>query len=378
MNAVNKVLNQTDFGRISTIDLSYENQLVKNAFMQRFSETFDANQLQAGPQLAELENSISEVCGTQFTSLTGSGTMALQAAAAALGIQPGDEVIVPANTFVASAMAFHHVGAKIVLADVDPNSFVLTRSSVARVMSEKTRCILPVHLYGRVVDLDQFKDFEVPIVEDAAHAFGGKLRGNPVGSLGNLAAFSTAPIKSFGSVGHSGLITYNSQAHREIIEPYINNGQIQRHIADIPGHNFRMDNICALFLQEKLKVWPKLFERRKAIKAVYDERFSANDIAIQEQHAESDPSLWVYVLKVDASKRDQLLEKLTERNIHCLVQYVDTINRMPAWPSMSAREAQVPVAESLSQKILSLPLHPGMTVASAQYVADSVIDCLRA
>lgn len=377
MNAVNKALNKTDFGRISTIDLNYENQLIKDAFMRRFSETFDANQLQAGPELAELEQSISKVCATEFTSLTGSGTMALQAAAIALDIQPGDEVIVPANTFVASAMAFHHVGAKIVLADVDPDSFVLTRSSVARVVSEKTRCILPVHLYGRVVDLEELKEFELPIIEDAAHAFGGKLRGKPVGSMGSLAAFSTAPIKSFGSVGHSGLITYSNPAYREIIEPFINNGQVQRHIADIPGHNFRMDNVCALFLQEKLKVWPQLLTRRKEIKAVYDECFSANGISVQEQHADSDPSLWVYVIKVDRTKRDGLLTELAARDIHCLVQYVDTINRMPAWPAMSAREAQVPVSEALTEQIISLPLHPGITTESAQFVADSVVDCLN-
>ncbi len=364
---------------ISTIDLSYENQLLKQAFFQQFSELYDSNQLQAGPVLDECAKAFARACGTQFASLTGSGTMSLHVAAKAIGIEPGDEVVVPANTFVATATALYHAGAKIILADVDPNSFVITRDTVEKVLSPATKAIVAVHLYGRIVDVDSLMALGLPVIEDAAHAFGGLIGDKSVGELSDIAAFSTAPIKSLGALGHSGVITYNQPEYHNYIEAYINNGQRQRHIAEVPGHNFRMDNINALFLSLKLAAWPNLDKRRKSVKAIYDDYFAQADIAVQHQLPGSIPSLWVYVIKLNAAYRDRVLEELRKNDINCLVQYTTTINNMPVWPEIAASSGQVDVAiaEQLCKQIISLPVHAGISEEQAHWVAEQVVKAVH-
>jgi dTDP-4-amino-4,6-dideoxygalactose transaminase len=363
--------------KLATIDLTYENQLIKAEFLRAFEELYDSNLLMIGPALDELEVRLAQFCGTRHAALTGSGTMALQVAAKALVIGPGDEVVVPANTFLASAVAFYHAGAKVLLADVDPQTLNLTPETVERAITPRTKAICLVHLYGGIVDPEPFRRFGVALIEDASHAFGGDVRGKKVGHLADVAAFSAGPIKAFGAMGHAGFITYDQGNLKGYIDAFINNGQTSRHFATMVGHNFRMDTAVALHLLKKLGQWPHLAQRRREVATIYHAYLSEHDIPFQRQLPGAHPVLWVYVIRVDAAIRDGVLADLKEVGVDCLVQYTHTINQMPIWPEMSAAPAHVPVSEQLCRQIISLPVHPGITPEDAEYVCSHVVRAVR-
>jgi len=362
---------------ITTIDLSYENQLIKSDFFDRFSTLYDSNQLTESPVLYELETLLAEACGTKYCSLTGAGTMALQLAASAIGIGPGDEVIVPANSFLASAVAMHHAGARIVLADVDPGSWNLSAETVRRVITPRTKAICLVHLYGNVADPEEFAEFGLPVIEDASHAFSGTLRGNKVGSLGSIAGFSAGPIKGFGGLGHAGFISYDNEEWRPFLNTYINNGQTSRHYGTLVGHNFRIDPVNALFLQCKLERWGHLRERRRQNVAILDRAFDEAGIQHQKRLSDADAALWVYVVRCDAAARDRVVGRLKQEcGIETLVQYTYTINQQPLWQHMAANEPQVPVSEGLTREIFSVPIHAGVSPEDAERIARDVVSAV--
>lgn len=362
---------------ISTIDLSYENQLIKDSFMREFSVLYDSNLLVSAPIIEEVEQLLADRCGTRHCSLTGAGTMALQLAAIVAGIKPGDEVVVPANTFLASAVAMHHAGAKIVLADVDQESWNLSAKTVKKVITPRTKAICLVHLYGNVADPDEFAQIGIPVIEDASHAFSGSLNGRKVGSLGRVAGFSAGPIKGFGGLGHAGFITYDDDTWQKYLNAYINNGQTTRHYAEIIGHNYRIDTVNALFLKCKLNQWDHLQERRQQVIAIYDEMFDAAGIVHQKRLPQAESALWVYVLRLSAAVRDRVAALLQERGIETIVQYTYSINQLPIWQEMAANRAEVPVSEQLTTEVLSLPVHAGISPENARYIAGSVIEAVH-
>lgn len=362
----------------STIDLSYENQLIKSEFMKKFSDLYDTNQLISSPVVEELEASIANYCGTRYCSLTGAGTMALQLAAGAIGIIPGDEVVVPANTFVATAIAMHHAGAKVVLADVDPDTWNLSAATVRPIITAKTKAICLVHLYGNIADPEEFAEFGLPVIEDASHAFGGTLKGQHIGSLSQIAGFSAGPIKGFGGLGHAGFITYDNDEWRNGLSAGINNGQTSRHYAEIMGHNFRIDPINALFLKCKLERWEHLLERRKHIRQRYDDAFDRAGIIRQSRLAGSDAALWVYVIRVEPEIRDRVMGFLKSKwGIDTLVQYMYTINQLPVWPQMGTDHGDVSVSERLVREVISLPAHSGMSIDDADFVSEKIVEAIK-
>ncbi|HTY39259.1 MAG TPA: DegT/DnrJ/EryC1/StrS family aminotransferase [Bacteroidota bacterium] len=358
--------------RISTIDLTYENQLIKKEFFESLSALYDSNELVSSPVVEELETQLATYCGTRYCCMTGGGTMSLQIAAQVLNIKEGDEIVVPANTFLASAVAMYHAGARVILADVDPNTWNLSQETVWRVLTPRTKAICLVHLYGNVADPREFDRFGLPVIEDASHAFGGTLNGRRVGSLGTVAGFSAGPIKGFGGVGQAGFITYNQDQWHRYIRGYVNNGQTARHFGEYVGHNFRIDALNALFLQKKLAVWEELMAKRKRLIAFYDQYFAATGIRRQARRSDAESSLWVYVIRVDRKIRDSVLARLRDRGIDALVQYTFTIDKMPMWNTIAARRASVPMSDLLTKEIISLPVHPGLSVSDAAYVAQSV------
>jgi dTDP-4-amino-4,6-dideoxygalactose transaminase len=362
---------------VSTIDLSYENQLIKADFMREFAALYDSNRLIAAPILDQLEKNLAAFCGTRHCCLTGAGTMALQLAAQALGIQPGDEVVVPANTFLASAVAMYHAGAKILLADVDPQTWNLSAATVREVMTPRTKAICLVHLFGNLANPAEFAAFEVPVIEDASHAFGGTLGGRRAGSLGRVAGFSAGPIKGFGGLGHAGFLTYDEEAWDARLHAYVNNGQTGRHYAEIVGHNFRIDTVNALFLQCKLDHWEHLRERRRQVVQTYDAAFDQAGIPHQQRRGDSDAVLWVYVIRVPAAIREAVMAELKSRwGIDTLVQYTFTINQLPIWRELSAAAARVPECERMIKEVISLPAHAGLTPEEAAWVAERVIETI--
>ncbi len=361
----------------NTINLTYENQLIKKKFFKELSDVYDSNMLMIGKPIDDLETELASYMGTKLCSLTGSGTMAIEVAVRALGIGQGDEIIVPANTFFASATSAANAGAKIILADVDPETMNITPETISRVISKKTKAIIGVHLFGNIIDPEPFKEFNIPFIEDASHGFGGSLNAKNVGNLGAISAFSAGPIKGFGGLGHAGFIGYNNEKWKDFIVPFINNGQHERHIAKYLANNYRIDTVNALFMLNKLQVWDNIKKRRQAVQKKYDEMFSDAGILFQKKNPDTNPCLWVYVIRLPETIRDKVQARLEEKSINTLVQYTVTINQLPIWDQMKACDAKVPVSESLIKSILSLPVHGGITEKDAEVIAAKVIETVK-
>ena len=364
--------------KISTIDLTYENQLIKNDFFRDLDSLYDSNMLMIGNAIDNLEKNLSAYCGTNNCALTGAGTMALEVAARAIGIHSGDEVIVPANTFFASAVAMYKAGAKIILSDVDPDTMNLTPSNVEKVITKNTKAICLVHLYGSIVDPNDFKQFGLPIIEDSSHAFGGQLGDKKVGNLGDIAGFSAGPIKGFGGLGHAGFITYNQDEQKEFIEAFIGNGQTKRHYAKYVGHNYRIDSVNALFMQKKFDMWQDFSNQKRKVMDIYDKVFDAEEVSYQKRADGSKSILWVYVIQVPEKIRDKVREKLLENyNINTIVQYNYTIDQLPIWSEIGSKMSDLNHSHSLIKKIISLPIHAGITESDAKLIADATVKTIN-
>jgi dTDP-4-amino-4,6-dideoxygalactose transaminase len=364
--------------KLSTIDLTYENQLIKKDFFKEFDALYDSNMLMIGSAIDNLEKNLSNFCETNNCALTGAGTMALEVAARAIGIRPGDEVIVPANTFFASAIAMYKAGAKIVLCDVDPHTMNVSSKTIEGLISKKTKAICLVHLYGAIADPNELKEFKLPIIEDASHAFGGVLNDKKVGNLADIAGFSAGPIKGFGGLGHAGFITYNQDEQKEFIEAFIGNGQTKRHYAKYVGNNYRIDSVNALFMQKKLDMWQDFSNQKRKVMDIYDKVFDAEDVSYQKRADGSKSTLWVYVIQVSEKIRDKVREKLLEDyNINTIVQYNYTIDQLPIWSEIGSKMSDLNHSHSLIKKIISLPIHAGITESDAKLIADATVKTIN-
>ena len=206
-----------------------------------------------------------------------SGTAALHAASFAIGLTSSDEVIVPANTFIATATAPAFCGAKIIVADIDDETLNINPNEIAKVISKKTKAIFAVNLYGNPVNYRELKQFNTKIIEDAAHSHGAVYNEKPSGSLGHLSAFSFFPNKVFGGIGDGGMLSYSNKKYLKPLKSFRNAGQSKSHWGKNLGNVYRLSTTNALFLTKKRKIFSKLLNRRREIASMYDEGFKDCD-----------------------------------------------------------------------------------------------------
>jgi dTDP-4-amino-4,6-dideoxygalactose transaminase len=302
------------------------------------------------------------------------GTDALRLALEACGVGPGDEVIVPAFTFIATATAVSALGAKPVLADVDPKTLTLDPASARKVLTKKTKAVVPVHLYGQPADVDALKGLGVRLVEDAAQAHGALYKGRPVGALGDLAAFSFYPSKNLGAAGDAGAISgpASSTALLDACAELRNCGRkpgapVYEHVR--VGHNCRLDELQAAVLRVKLKRLSSWTARRRALAAVYDGGLRGLPLQLPSLGSAdgTSPCFHLYVVRTD--RRDALAARLKAAGIGSGVYYPKPVHKQPAYAALGG---SFPVSEKASREVLALPLYPELSDADAARVVDSV------
>ena len=297
----------------------------------------------------------------------GSGTDALALALRALGISPGDEVVVPSMTFVATAEAVLHVGATPVIVDVDPTTLLIDPIAVAAATTERTVAVMPVHLYGHVVPFDVIRGWQaqgLKVVEDAAQAHLGTWRGQGVGTVGDAACFSFYPGKNLGALGDGGAVVTNDRALAERIAKLRDHGRESKYLHDEIGWCSRLDGLQAAVLEVKLRQLPEWTETRRVLADRYRERLGDRLIPWEEGAVHH-----LLVVRPGAERRDALQAALADRGVGVGVHYPVALSRQP---SVATYAMPSPFAEAAAESVLSLPMDPLMKLSEVELVCDQV------
>ena len=330
-----------------------------------------------GPRVAAFEEQFAAYCGTTCAVGTSSGTTALHLALAALGVGPGDEVIVPAHTFIATVEPIVQLGARIVFADVDAATYTLDPASVERCITRRTRVILPVHLYGQMADLERLRALAAAggrnlfIVEDAAQAHGARRGPHRAGGGGMTGCFSFFPSKNLGACGDAGAVTTDDGELAQRMRKLCDHGREDKYRHDLLGYNYRLDALQAAVLRVKLAHLDKWNRRRRSRAARYDELLrDVPGVTLPGTDPKNEHVYHLYVIQVD--DRDGLCGHLAERRIAAGIHYPIALHQQPALWNIDCGSDALPVTERLVGRILSLPLFPEMTDDQVAEVADAV------
>ena len=316
-----------------------------------------------GPELERFEAAFAEFCGTERAAGVSSGTAALEIALRALDIGPGDEVIVPTYSFIATAEAVSTVGATPVIVDVDPETALITAATVERALTAKTRCVIPVHLFGRPVDMDPLlalcRERGIAVVEDACQAHGALYKGSPVGSLGDAGCFSFYPTKNLGGWGDGGALVTSDAALDAKVRLLRSHGEGIRHHHELATGTHRLDTLQAAILTVKLRHLPAWNQRRRD--AADDLRAGlAGTAVISPAPATADSDHVYHLFVVRSAHREALRDHLDAEGVASAIHYPTPIHLQPAYAELGLGRGDLPVAERLASENCSLPIFPAI------------------
>ncbi len=357
--------------------LNLKSQLIplRDEINSVLTKAIDNTAFIGGEGLKSFEANYAKFCESQYCIGVGNGTDALYSIFWALDLKPGDEVIVPAMSFIATLEPLTQLGLQPVLADIDPTTYTLDSVSVAKVITSKTKAILPVHLYGQPADMASLQNLaqahELFIVEDAAQAHGAKYNGQRVGSLGTAAGFSFYPGKNLGAFGDGGAVITADEQLADRIRRFSDHGRLTKYEHEFPGVNSRLDAIQALVLDIKLKHLDPWNQSRAQWANLYNELLA--DIPQLTLPVLGDNRTHVYHQYVVCTpKRDDLMAYLKERNIFTGLHYPIPLHLQPAYQNLGYSKGDFPHAERLGETCLSLPMFAELTAEEIQTVAEAI------
>ncbi|WP_312796220.1 DegT/DnrJ/EryC1/StrS family aminotransferase [Tianweitania sp.] len=358
---------------IPFLDLETLHQSILEEMKEKFEEVVSSNQLILGPELAAFEKEFAEYCGVSHAVGVSDGLEALIMLLEAHGIGEGDEVIVPSNTFIATWLAVTACKAIPVPVEPDLATYNITADTVAKAITTKTKAIIAVHLFGQPADIEKLEELAnstgVLVFEDAAQAHGAKTQsGRTVGSFGSGAAFSFYPGKNLGALGDGGAITTNSAEVADFVRRRRNYGSIEKYVHEIPGRNSRLDELQAAFLRVKLMRLNGWNERRRSIAAYYLDTINTDEVVLPQKPMGHVPVHHLFV--VCARERDRLQSFLHERGVGTGVHYPVPPHKQMCYKEYAS--IHLPIAERLSQQMLSIPIGPTMSDAQVAYVAETI------
>jgi dTDP-4-amino-4,6-dideoxygalactose transaminase len=333
-----------------------------------FAAVVSRGRFVGGPALERFEARWSDWCSAPYAVGVNSGTDAIALALHALGVGPGDEVITAANTCVATATGIAATGATPVLADVDQATWTLDPESARAALTERTRAIVPVHLYGQSAELAPLRALGLPVVEDAAQAHGTEYEGR---RRGELASYSFYPTKNLGALGDAGAVVTDDAELAERMRMLRSHGERAeaRGIAVVAGVNSRMDELQAEILLRKVEHLDEWNARRRQVASYYLERLAGADVGLPVEAGGTKHCWHLFVVLVD--DRDAFRARLHERGVETLVHYPEPIHKQPAYANLP--RVDVPVSERLGEQVVSLPLYPELTDAEVEQVVEAVL-----
>jgi dTDP-4-amino-4,6-dideoxygalactose transaminase len=358
---------------VPLVDLAIQNDQVADEARAALHEVCDSGAFVLGPQVRRFEEEYAAFAGVEHVVGVGNGTDALVLALKAAGVERGDEVVVPANTFVATAEAVELVGGELVLVDCTPD-FLIDTSALAARVTQRTRAVVGVDLYGQAAPFEAIRQVvgnDVVLVEDAAQSQGASRHGRACGSLADVAATSFYPGKNLGAYGDAGAVLTDDPLIAERLRQMRNHGGIRKYEHLLVGTNSRLDSMQAAVLSVKLRRLEQWNAQRVEAARRYDELLAELPGVIRPRVLPGNEHVWhLYVVRV--AERDRVLADLAGLGVHAGVHYPTPVHRLPAFSHLEHRPEDFPVAEELSGQLLSLPMYPGITADQQLRVAEAL------
>jgi len=329
-----------------------------------------------GEEVAELEKEFAAYCRAGYCVALNSGTSALHVALLAVGVKPGDEVITTPNTFIATASAITYVGATPVFVDIDPKTANLDPALIGLAVTERTRAILPVHLYGRPADMEPILEiaqkYNLAVIEDACQAHGARYRGKRVGSIGHAAAFSFYPSKNLSACGEGGALTTNDAGIARLARSLRNHGQTGPYTHERIGYNYRMEGLQGVVLRIKLKRLEQWNARRKEIADLYRNVLQGANVEILPDDPRDERVYHLFTVYVE--RRDAVRAALEARGVHTAIHYPCPIHLQPAFATLGFGPGRFPHVERACERVLSMPFFPEMTDEQVRYAGEQLAE----
>ena len=360
--------------KVPYLDLKAQYQSIKPEIDAAIARVLDSCQFVLGSEVAEFEREFSTYCGAAECIALNSGTSALHLALLAAGIGPGDEVITVPFTFVASVAAVLYTGARPVLVDIEPRSFTMDPAAIEAAITPRTKAILPVHLYGQPADMDPIMETArrrgLIVIEDAAQAHGAKYKGQPVGSIGDMACFSFYPGKNLGAYGEGGAVTTSNPEYARTIRMLRDWGQDRKYHHVLRGFNYRMEGFQGAILRVKLRHLERWTEARRAVVEKYNQLLADSGVERPTEMPWARHVYHVYTLRT--ADREALQASLQAEGIQTGIHYSVPVHLQPAYADLGYARGSFPQSERAAAEVLSLPLYPEMTDAQLEAVSRVV------
>ncbi|MGE5279817.1 MAG: DegT/DnrJ/EryC1/StrS family aminotransferase [Deltaproteobacteria bacterium] len=361
--------------KVPFLDLGAAHREIKAGVRRRLQRLFRDNDYILGRDVRDFESAFSRFTGARFTVGVNSGTDALFLALRAFGIGPGDEVIVPVYTYIASAYAVTYTGATPVFVDIDPETYNIDADKLRGAVTRRTRAVMPVHLYGQCADMPAIrrlaKERRLVVLEDAAQAHGACLKGRRAGTWGDAAAFSFYPTKNLGGVGDGGAVTTSDRSLAARVLKMRDYGRIARYEHDEIGYNSRLDTLQAVFLTEKLGRLDRWNAARRRVAALYRRLLEGTaDVVLPREMPGATHVYHIFAVRVP--RRDLVLEGLKRAGIGAAVHYPVPLHLQKVYRSLGHKRGAFPEAEKAASQILCLPIHPHMTPAQVHCVVRAL------
>lgn len=355
-------------------DLKRQWQQIEPEIMEAVGRVLPAGKYTLGPELAAFEKEFADYVGTRYAIGMSSGTAALHLGLLACGVGPGHEVITVPNTYIATVFAITYCGATPVFVDVEPDTFNIDVAQIEARITPRTKAILPVHLYGQVVNIEPLLEIarkhNLKVVEDCAHTHGATRDGRFAGSFGDVGCFSFYPTKVMGAFGDGGMCTTNDPALNEKIRQYRYMGQRTKYNHEIVGYQERLDELQAAMLRVKLRHLDEWVEKRQQAAAMYDELLTG--LPVQTPVVDQGNRHVYYLYTIKAEHRDELQQYLLDHDVGCYVVYPYLVPETGAYQVMDIGRETIPQAAKGVGQILSLPMFPELTEAEVRQVCDTI------
>lgn len=356
------------------LDLKSINLTLETELKAAFDRVLHSGWFICGGEVKSFENEFADFCEVKHSVGVSNGLDALHLILRAYGIGAGDEVIVPSNTYIATWLAATYAGAVPVPVEPHIGSGNIDPALVEAAITDRTRAIIVVHLYGQPADMDPImaiaEKHGLKVIEDAAQAHGALYKGRKVGSLGHAAGFSFYPGKNLGALGDGGAVTTNDEKVAETVRMLANYGSRAKYQNELPGFNCRLDELQAALLRVKLPHLDAATQRRREIAALYNDAFSDINLQIPDVLADTQPVWHLYAIRHE--NRDALQRSLSEKGIGTVIHYPIPPHLQPAYVDLQYKKGDFPLSERIHEQVLSLPMGPTMTDSEVRQVINAV------
>jgi dTDP-4-amino-4,6-dideoxygalactose transaminase len=360
--------------KVPLLDLKRQYATIKDEIDNAVHRVLERTQFILGEEVKTLEAEIAAYCGSKYGVGVASGTDALLISLRACGVGPGDEVLIPDFTFFATAGVVSRLGAVPVFLDIDPDTYNLDYNLIEGKISEKTKAIIPVHLFGQCVDMDPLleisKKHNLKVIEDAAQAIGAEYKGKKAGTMGDLGCFSFFPSKNLGGAGDGGMVITDDQNLAELVRKLRVHGASQKYFHAMVGYNSRLDTLQAAILGVKLKYLDQWSDKRKEKASFYDNAFQ--DLDIDTPKVESFNRHIYHQYTIAVKNRDRLKEHLLKNQIGCSIYYPLPLHLQECYKSLGHKKGDFPVSEERSKQVISLPIFPEITQEEQEFVVQTI------